>query len=116
MPPEFNIRSKIWIEDQNGKVVFGLGRYRILNAIRQQKSLQAAAKELKMGYRALWGRIKASEERLGKTLVVRDGRGSKLTPYALNFMDQFEQMHAHILDESNKAFSKMFTKYLNPTL
>jgi molybdate transport system regulatory protein len=112
MTKEFTIRSKIWIEDQDGKVVFGLGRYRILDAIQRHSSLQAAAKELKMGYRALWGRIKASEARLGKPLVVRDGRGSKLTPYALDLMDRFNEMHSHILEDSNSSFSKLLTKPL----
>jgi molybdate transport system regulatory protein len=39
----FRIRSKIWVEDANGKVVFGLGRYRILEAVQRLGSLQAAA-------------------------------------------------------------------------
>lgn len=106
------IRSKIWIEDQNGKVVFGLGRYRIFSAIKQHSSLQAAARELKMSYRALWGKIKASEKRLGKKLVVREGRGSKLTPFALNLVNQFEAMHARILDDSNTAFSNLLSDIL----
>jgi molybdate transport system regulatory protein len=109
MTEKFTIRSKVWIEDQDGNVVFGLGRYRILDEVRRHSSLQAAAKELKMSYRALWGRIKASEARLGKTLVVRDGRGSKLTPYALDLMDRFNKMHAHIIADSNSAFSKRLT-------
>ncbi|AGF78213.1 molybdenum-binding protein [Desulfocapsa sulfexigens DSM 10523] len=112
MKKKFTIKSKVWIEDQNGNVVFGLGRYRILDAIKRHNSLQAAARELKMGYRALWGRIKASEDRLGERLVVRDGRGSKLTPYAMDLMDRFNEMHIHILDDSNSSFSKLLTKSL----
>ena len=112
MTKKFIIRSKIWVEDQDGKVVFGLGRYKILDAIKRHNSLQAAAKELKMGYRALWGRIKASELRLGKPLVVRDGRGSKLTPYALDLMDHFNEMHNHILEDSDSSFSKVLLKPL----
>ena len=42
----FFIRSKIWIEDREGNVVFGLGRYRILKMIRRWGSMHAAAKEL----------------------------------------------------------------------
>jgi molybdate transport system regulatory protein len=110
MTDKFIIRTKIWLEDQNGKVVFGLGRYRILDAVRRNNSLQAAAKELNMSYRGLWGRIKASEKRLGETLVVREGRGSKLTPYAQDLMDQFQKMHNHILGDSNKTFSKYLSE------
>ena len=104
---QFIIRSKIWIEDEKGRVVFGLGRYRILDAVARHSSLQAAAKELKMSYRALWGRLKASEERLGKTLVVREGRGSRLTPFAQDLMEQFKKLHSHILEDSNIVFGKL---------
>lgn len=59
------IKYKIWIEE-NGKVIFGKGRDEILKSIEQQHSLNAAAKELGMSYRAAWGRLKASEERMEK--------------------------------------------------
>jgi molybdate transport system regulatory protein len=49
----FHIRSKIWVEGANGNVVFGLGRYRILEAVQRLGSLQAAAQELKMSCRAI---------------------------------------------------------------
>ena len=80
---KFHSRSKIWIEDDHGNVVFGLGRYRILTLIKEKGSLQAAAKQLKMGYRGIWGRIKATEERLGEKLLIktvggRKGGGSQL--------------------------------------
>lgn len=78
----FRIKSIIWIEETNGKVVFGLGRYRILKAVRRLGSLQAAAQELKMSCRALWGRVRAIEERLGKPLLIRDPQGSRLTRWA----------------------------------
>jgi molybdate transport system regulatory protein len=45
-------------------------------------SLSAAAKAMKMSYRAAWGRIRASEERLGVDLLEKapSGRGLVLTP------------------------------------
>ena len=53
------IKYKIWIE-KDGKVVFGKGRDDILSCIEDTRSLNAAAKKLKMSYRAAWGRLKAS--------------------------------------------------------
>jgi len=49
----FAIRSKVWIEDMEGNVVFGLGRYRILKMIHRFGSMHAAAKQLQMSYRAV---------------------------------------------------------------
>jgi molybdate transport system regulatory protein len=73
--PQFVVRNKIWIEDGRGHVVFGLGRYRMLEAIQQTGSLQAAAAQMKMSYKALWLRVRASEERMGRSLVVPRGAG-----------------------------------------
>lgn len=98
------IHSKIWIEDEQGHVVFGQGRYRILEAVERLQSLQKAAAELKMSYRALWGRVKASEERLGQPLVAREGRGSRLTPYAQNLMLRYQELQQRIRQEADAAF------------
>jgi molybdate transport system regulatory protein len=99
------IHSKIWIEDEHGHVVFGEGRYRILEAVDRLQSLQAAAVELKMSYRALWGRIKASEERLGQPLVAREGRGSRLTTYARELMTSYQELQKRIRHEADAAFA-----------
>ncbi|MEE4263003.1 MAG: LysR family transcriptional regulator [Desulfobacteraceae bacterium] len=40
--------------------------------------MQAAATQLQMSYRAVWMRIRTSEERIGKPLVVRKGKGSRI--------------------------------------
>ncbi len=106
-----HIRSKIWIEDESGNVVFGLGRLRILDAINRLGSIQGGAKELKMSYRAVWGRIKATEERLDRLLLVRNiggsaGGGSLLTPFALTLVERFRQLQHRIVSESDEAFEK----------
>jgi molybdate transport system regulatory protein len=108
----FFIRTKVWIQDPNGKVVFGLGRYRILQAIRDTGSLQAAAKELKMSYRAVWMRIRASEKRIGRELVVRDGKGSCLTPFAENLMKQYKRLLAILEKESDEVYQHLISDKL----
>jgi molybdate transport system regulatory protein len=108
----FVIRSKIWIEDESGNVIFGDGRYRILELVDRYRSLQGAAKELKMSYRALWGRIKASEERIGRPLVTREGKGSCLTPFGLELMERFQEMKKNILDESDKMYDNLMSEHL----
>lgn len=110
--PRFTIRSKIWIADDHGKVVFGLGRYRILNAIDRSGSLQAAARELKMSYRAVWCRIKASEERIGRPLVERKGKGSGLTEFAEDLMKQFRRLHAVVEKESDEMYAVLMDETL----
>ncbi len=108
----YKLRTKIWITDQSDNVLFGMGRVKIFEAIEQHGSINAAAKALKMSYRAVWGRIKATEERLGKELVVRttggaSGGGSELTPYARHLIKDFKAFHRQVLDEADERFDRM---------
>lgn len=109
----FRIRSKIWVEDGNGKVVFGLGRYRILEAVQRLGSLQAAAQELKMSYRAIWGRISATEKRLGKPLLIRKPKGSRLTPLGETLLKQFQRLQKIVETESDDVFRDLMATYLD---
>ncbi len=107
------VRSKIWIVDGEGKVVFGTGRMKILEAVGRTGSLLAAAKELKMSYRAVWGRIKATEERLGRPLLVRNiggaaGGGSQLTEIAILLMERFESLQQEVGKEADRKFANTF--------
>jgi molybdate transport system regulatory protein len=108
----FSVRSKIWIEDAGGHVIFGLGRYRILDAIRRQGSMNAAAKELHMSYRAVWMRVHNSEERIGKALIVRDGKGSRLTPVAENLMKQYRRLLSAVSSEADEVYESLMTDHL----
>lgn len=108
----FHIRSKIWIEDPEGLVVFGLGRYRMLDAVQRLGSLQAAAHELKMSYRAIWARISASEKRLGQPLLIRDPRGSRLTPLGETLLTQFQRLLKKIETESDDVYHHLMSTSL----
>ena len=112
---DFSVRSKIWIVDACGQVVFGLGRLRMLEAVQRNGSIQAAATELKMSYRAVWGRIKATEERLGRPLLVRNiggaaGGGSCLTPFAEALVESFKQLHREVAENADRRFARQFKK------
>jgi molybdate transport system regulatory protein len=109
---DFSVRSKIWIEDSRGKVIFGLGRYRILETIRRTGSMHAAAKELHMSYRAVWMRIRSSEKRMGKELIVRDGKGSCLTPFAENLMKQYRRLQSVVQTETDEVYESLITDQL----
>ncbi len=116
-PGKLAIKSKVWIEDQNGKVVFGSGRLRILELVDRYGSIHAASKELKMSYRAVWGKIKATEDRLGQTLVRRkpDGArrgGSELTPFATTIMEGFRHLQSLVEKEADHVFQDSFSSGL----
>ncbi len=87
------IKYKIWIEKE-GKVIFGHGREELFQAIDECHSLNAAAKKLGMSYRAAWGRLRASEDRLGVKLVESDTakKGMTLTPAAKGLLEKFRRL------------------------
>jgi molybdate transport system regulatory protein len=106
------IKYKIWIEE-NGKVIFGRGRDNILKSIEEQHSLNAAAKELGMSYRAAWGRLKASEERMDRKLVETSTKEKSLhlTTQARAMIKRFEQLEKEvekILQTADQDFKKLF--------
>lgn len=110
----FRLKSKIWIVDRHGAVVFGLGRYRILEAVERLGSLQAAAQELKMSYRAVWARVSATEQRLGKALLIREPRGSRLTPLGKTLLDRFARLLALVEAESDRFYADLMAAELAP--
>ncbi len=96
------IKHRIWVEE-DGKVLFGKGRENLLEAIEECQSLNKAAKKLNMSYRAAWGRIKASEKRLGVKLVENNPnhKGMTLTDEAKHFLKIFRE-----LDSKTDVFIK----------
>jgi molybdate transport system regulatory protein len=87
------IRHKLWLE-KDDRVIFGPGRRELPAASEECQSLSAAAKKLKMSYRAAWGRLRASEKRLGMPLVeLTDNRqGMRLTDEAKKMKDAFVEL------------------------
>lgn len=102
------IKYRIWVEEDD-KVLFGKGRENLLGAIEECKSLSAAAKKLKMSYRAAWGRLKASEERLGIKLVENspDHKGMNLTDEARQILEKFEKLERETGVFIEKTVSKL---------
>lgn len=91
---------KIWIEI-GGMNVFGMGIYQLLFLVRRTGSLKKAAEELKMSYRAAWGKIRDYENRMGVSLLEhgRHGRiGAHLTHEGEVIVDNFQQVLAALDD------------------
>jgi molybdate transport system regulatory protein len=107
------VMSKFWIEDEKGRPIFGQGRRLILEKINELGSIRAAAEDLKMSYRAVWGKIKAAEKNLGIKLVVTSpgggkNRGARLTPDAVEFLEKFQTLHDQGNTQADRLFKKVF--------
>lgn len=85
------VRLNLWLEDADG-MLFGHGRALLLQKIEEHGSLRRAAEDLKMSYRAAWGKLKKSEEILGFPLVEKLGgnkSGFQLTGRGKTLMDNY---------------------------
>jgi molybdate transport system regulatory protein len=84
------LRIQPWFESDKG-VLFGMGRVLLLQKVIELGSLNKAAKELGMSYRAAWGKIKASEDALGAPLLIREEgkRSFKLSPLGEELVNKF---------------------------
>jgi molybdate transport system regulatory protein len=116
-PRKLVVKSKIWIEDEFGGLIFGSGRLRMLEAIERLGSILAAAKELNMSYRAVWGKIRATEERLGRALLTRQvggahGGGSELTLLGKELVERFRKLQTTAQEASDHLFEDFFSKAL----
>lgn len=107
------MRMSLWIDNQEGELLFGDGRHQILQAVDKHGSLSAAAEALGMSYRGLWARIRHSEKRLGFALIESHaGRGpssgTSLTPDGRALMERYSQLLARVQGEAAVAFADVF--------
>ena len=106
--PGLKVRSKIWVECGD-EIVISDGRMRLLRAVEQLGSLNKAAAEFGMSYRAAWGKITATERALGKKILMRRkgggrGGGSSLTDFGTWLLDRYESLR----DASNASVDGLF--------
>lgn len=106
---KYRIRSKVWLENDRGEVVLGPGRMRMLAAVLEHGSLNAAAKALSMSFRGLWARMEATEKRSGQKILVRSaggsrGGGSELTEAGQALLRDFRELE----EKSEEAVDALF--------
>ncbi|MFH0959639.1 MAG: LysR family transcriptional regulator [Pseudomonadota bacterium] len=104
----FKLRFKIWLENDEGKTVIGLGRVKILMAIRRTGSIAAAARELKQPYRNVWAKLQEAEKQCGFKLVRTEPTGSRLTEdgekLLLEYMRLFRTCSRSALSKFHQLF------------
>jgi molybdate transport system regulatory protein len=70
-----------------------------------------------MSYRAVWGKVKATEERLGRPLLTKrtggaHGGGSELTPFARSLIARFRHLENLVRATSDTLFQGVFLEAL----
>ena len=80
-------------------VIYDYKLFDTLKSIKLNKSQRKAAKELGISYTVLNRRIIKAEELLSQPLVKVTNRGSTLTDYALNLLEEYESYEQRLTDD-----------------
>jgi molybdate transport system regulatory protein len=103
------LKSRQWLEDSKGNIIIGEGRQRILELVEQTGSINQAAKLMKMSYRGVWGKIKATERHLNKKIVFTERRhGSRLTEDGKKLLMNYTRLKEDCQKADEKIFNKIF--------
>lgn len=113
MAKKMQVHIKVWIADEEGQVIFGAGRMKLLDAVQRTGSILQASEEMAMSYRSAWGRIRATEQRLGEAVIEKvpgAGRrgGSRLTPRGWELLQKYHQLIEQLEKSSKDTFGELF--------
>jgi molybdate transport system regulatory protein len=95
--------------DEYDRIIFGEGRREILENIRKTGSINQAAKLMKMSYKGVWSKIRATEQSLNAKIVQTEGRrGTVLTEHGKELLEKYKAVKEICLEEDDKAFNSVF--------
>ena len=105
------VKVHVWFEKNSG-VYFGHGRYELLLLINELGSLKLAAEKMGISYRGAWGKIKKTEEVIGKTLIYKDNNkeGYKLTEFGKDFVKEFCSYYDDVTEFARKRGTELLQK------
>ena len=107
--PSLELRSSQWVVDEDGRIIIGRGRMQILENIEKTGSINQTAKLMKMSYKAVWSKIKASERHLDTTLVHTDRRkGSRLSREGRELVAKFRRLQERCRRADDRIFTDIF--------
>ena len=109
--PKLKLRSSQWIVDEHNNIIIGNGRAEILKNIEQTGSINQAAKVMKMSYKAVWSKIKATEKHLDAIIVHTDRKeGSRLSREGKELLEKYRRLKEECMSVDDKIFSQFFGK------
>ena len=105
------LKSRHWIVNEDGKIIVGEGRKEILENIERTGSINQTAKIMKMSYKAVWSKIKATEAAAEERIVDTNRKqGSHLTKEGKQLLENYIKMQKTCLKSDDKVFNNIFKK------
>ena len=106
---KLRLKSSQWIVDENDNAIIGKGRMEILDNIEKTGSINQTAKMMKMSYKAVWSKIKATEKHLNAVIVHTDRReGSRLSKEGKELLEKYRLLKKECLSADDSIFNAIF--------
>ncbi len=106
---QLKLKSSQWIVDENNNIIIGEGRAKILENIEKTGSMNQTAKLMKMSYKAVWSKIKATEKHMNACIVHTDRQdGSRLSQDGKELLKKYKQLKAQCVSADDKIFCGIF--------
>ena len=106
---KIRLKSRQWLEDHDGNIIMGEGRQRIFELIEKTGSINQTAKLMRMSYRGVWGKIKATEEHFNRKIVLTERRhGSRLTEEGKELLGNYRQLKMDCRKADEEIFKRIF--------
>ena len=103
------LRTSQWIVDEQNNIIIGNGRAIILENIEKTGSINQAAKAMKMSYKAVWSKIKATEKHLNTTIVHTDRKeGSRLSKEGKELLEKYRLLKNKCISADDTIFNNLF--------
>jgi molybdate transport system regulatory protein len=110
-------KFKLWLSSESAEGVFGDGKWRLLEAIDANGSLQAACDSLEISYRKGWGDLKKAQDFFGMPLLNKkrggiNGGQTQLTGEGNRLLKAYAAFRRHI----EKAVDDSYVKHIQKIL
>ena len=106
---KLKLKSSQWIVDEDDNAIIGKGRMEILDNIEKTGSINQTAKIMKMSYKAVWSKIKATEKHLNTVIVHTDRKeGSRLSTQGKELLEKYRLLKKECLSADDSIFNTIF--------
>ncbi|MBW2095316.1 MAG: LysR family transcriptional regulator [Deltaproteobacteria bacterium] len=103
------IKSRQWIVDEDDHIIIGEGRKEIFEHIQETGSINQTAKVMRMSYKGVWSKIKATEKSLNMKIVDTDRkRGTRLTKEGKELLEKYSRLKKACVKLDNRVFEEIF--------
>jgi molybdate transport system regulatory protein len=108
---DFHLQSRHFLVDEKGRIIIGEGRKEILETIERTGSINETAKIMKMSYKGVWSKLKATEDYM-KVKIVQSNRkqGSSLTKEGKELLRNYRMLKEKCTKADDRIFKSIFNK------